>query len=50
MRTSRVVWSGLGAAVALAVAITLFTRFSLDDSLRRDEAIYAYGGQQLAAG
>ena len=50
MRTSRVVWSWLGAAVALAVAITLFTRFSLDDSLRRDEAIYAYGGQQLAAG
>jgi hypothetical protein len=26
------------------------TRFSLDDSMRRDEAIYAYGGQQLAAG
>src|SRR4051794_41821785 len=39
-----------GAVLALAVAVTLFTRFSFDDTMRRDEAIYAYGGQQLAAG
>ena len=29
---------------ALAVAVALFTRFSFDDTMRRDEAIYAYGG------
>jgi hypothetical protein len=40
----------LGGAFALAIAVALYTRFSLDDSLSRDEAIYAYGGQQLAAG
>jgi hypothetical protein len=40
----------LGALLALAVAVALFTRFSFDDTMRRDEAIYAYGGQQLAAG
>jgi hypothetical protein len=39
-----------GAALALAVAIALLTRFSLDDTLQRDEAIYVYGGQQLAHG
>src|SRR3954467_7175565 len=39
-----------GAVLALAVAVALFTRFSFDDTMRRDEAIYAYGGQQLAAG
>ena len=39
----------LGAIFALAIAVALYTRFSLDDTLRRDEAIYAYGGQQLAA-
>ena len=36
--------------LALAVAVALFTRFSFDDTMRRDEAIYAYGGQQPAAG
>ena len=40
----------VGAVLALAVAVALFTRFSFDDTMRRDEAIYAYGGQQLAAG
>ena len=40
----------VGALLALAVAVALFTRFSFDDTMRRDEAIYAYGGQQLAAG
>lgn len=33
-----------------AIAVALFTRFSLDDTLRRDEAIYTYGGQQLVHG
>jgi hypothetical protein len=40
----------IGPLLALAVAVALFTRFSFDDTMRRDEAIYAYGGQQLAAG
>src|SRR4051794_221630 len=39
-----------GGAVALVIAIVLFTRFSLGDNFWRDEAIYAYGGQQLADG
>src|SRR3954452_12831090 len=49
MRFSRGI-GRLGAVLALAVAVALFTRFSFDDTMRRDEAIYAYGGQQLAAG
>ena len=40
----------LCAGLSLAVAIALYTRFSIDDTMHRDEAIYAYGGQQLAAG
>jgi hypothetical protein len=49
MRLTRGIgWAG--AVLALAVAVALFTRFSFDDTMRRDEAIYAYGGQQLAAG
>jgi len=49
MRSTRGIgW--VGAVLALAVAVALFTRFSFDDTMRRDEAIYAYGGQQLAAG
>src|SRR5437763_17133251 len=39
-----------GAVLALAIAAALFTRFSIDDTLRRDEAIYTYGGQQMAHG
>lgn len=39
-----------GAAVSLAVAIALFSRFSIHSELSRDEAIYSYGGQQLARG
>src|SRR3954447_23441913 len=39
-----------GAVLALAVAVALFTRFSFDDTMRRDEAIYAYGGEELGAG
>jgi hypothetical protein len=36
--------------VAVAVAIALFTRFSVNIKMSRDEGIYAYGGQQLAHG
>jgi hypothetical protein len=36
--------------LVLAVAILVYTRFGIDDLLFRDEAIYAYGGQQLAEG
>ena len=39
-----------GGLLAFVVAVVLFTRFSLDDNFWRDEAIYAYGGQQLADG
>src|SRR4051795_9926908 len=39
-----------GGAAALVIAVVLFTRFSLGDNFWRDEAIYAYGGQQLADG
>jgi hypothetical protein len=36
--------------VALLVAVALFSRFSIDDTLSRDESIYTYGGQQQAEG
>src|SRR3954451_24030993 len=39
-----------GGVLALAIAIVLYTRFSINDNFWRDEAIYAYGGQQLADG
>src|SRR4051812_27064408 len=39
-----------GGAAALVIAVVLFTRFSLSDNFWRDEAIYSYGGQQLADG
>lgn len=32
------------------IAVALFTRFSMHDKLSRDEAIYAYAGQQQAEG
>jgi phage shock protein PspC (stress-responsive transcriptional regulator) len=38
------------AAASVAVAVLLFTRFSLGDILQRDESIYAYAGQQMARG
>ena len=44
----RVTWAG--AILALLIAVVLFSRFGIDDELRRDEAIYAYGGQQMAQG
>ena len=39
-----------GAAGSVAVAVALFTRFSIEGTLSRDEAVYAYGGQRLAHG
>jgi hypothetical protein len=40
----------LGALTSLAVAVALLSRFGIDDKLGRDQAIYAYGGQQMAHG
>ena len=40
-------------AAALAVALSaalLYTRYSINGSLSRDEAIYAYGGLEMAHG
>src|SRR5690349_15540172 len=39
-----------GGVAMLIVAAALYSRFSLDDWLRRDESIYLYGGQQFAEG
>jgi hypothetical protein len=39
-----------GAVGSLAVALVLFTRFSIYDSISRDEGIYAYGGQRMVHG
>ncbi|MGH3042467.1 MAG: ArnT family glycosyltransferase [Gaiellaceae bacterium] len=39
-----------GAAVTLVLAASLFSRFSLQTGLTRDESIYAYGGQQTVEG
>ncbi|MGH9173222.1 MAG: hypothetical protein ACRD1H_02630, partial [Vicinamibacterales bacterium] len=39
-----------GATVSLVIAVSLFSRFSIDGTLARDEAIYAYAGQQQAQG
>lgn len=36
--------------LSLGIGVALYTRFGFDDSLRRDEAIYVYAGQQLADG
>ena len=38
------------ALFVLAVAAGLFARFPITEELRRDEAVFAYGGQQLAEG
>ena len=48
-RASRVVPWAL-AVLSLVLAVLLYTRFSLDDLLSRDEAISAYGAQQWAHG
>src|SRR5437016_3375502 len=42
------VW--LGALFSLVVAVVLFTRFSIDARISRDQAIFAYGAQQLIKG
>jgi hypothetical protein len=39
-----------GALTSLAVAIALLSRFGINEKLGRDQAIYAYGGQQMAHG
>src|SRR3954468_7955657 len=44
----RLAW-GAGA-LALVVAALLYTQFSIEGNLSRDEAIYTYGGQQLVEG
>ena len=40
----------VGAVVTLAAAIALYSRFSEDDTLSRDESLYSYAGQQFAEG
>jgi hypothetical protein len=39
-----------GGVLSLLVAALLFSRYGIDGALARDEAVYAYGGQQLDAG
>lgn len=48
-RRTRVAAHVVGIIASLAVAVALFTRFGIDGYLSRDEAIYSYGGMQLAA-
>lgn len=40
----------LGALATFVSALALFTRFSLDGSLERDEAIYVYGAERFSHG
>src|SRR6516164_6393261 len=40
----------VGAVGSLAVALILFTRFTLYSALGRDEGIYAYGGIRMVHG
>ena len=39
-----------GGVASVVVATVLFTRFTIDGSMSRDESIYVYGGQQLSHG
>jgi hypothetical protein len=39
-----------GALLSLLVAAALFSRYGIDGALARDEAVYAYGGQQVDHG
>ncbi len=39
-----------GGVASLAISVAVFTRYSIDDTLKRDEAIYVYAGQQLTHG
>src|SRR3954454_15965700 len=47
-RAQLLAWGG--GALALVVAVLLYTQFSIEGNLSRDESIYAYGGQQLVEG
>jgi hypothetical protein len=40
----------IGLLLTLALAAGLYTRFSIDDRLSRDEAIWVYGAQQFVEG
>src|SRR6476646_9791806 len=42
------VW--VGALISAAAGLLLLTRYGIHGSLGRDEAIYAYSGQQVAHG
>lgn len=44
----RAAWAGL--LITLALAVGLFTRFSIDDRMNRDEAVWMYGAQQFVEG
>lgn len=43
-------WAFVPAVILLVLAVALYSRFGLDEELRRDEAVFAYAGQQLAEG
>src|SRR5436305_10842560 len=47
-RATLLTWGG--GVLAVLVGVVLFTRFGIHGNLFRDEAIYAYGGQQLVNG
>lgn len=50
-RVDRATWlRTAGGVAAVAVPVVLYTRYSVDGGLSRDEAVYAYGGQQLVHG
>lgn len=44
---ARAGWVTGGGLIAVVIATLLYTRFSLEGGLNRDESIYVYGGQQL---
>jgi hypothetical protein len=51
VRLDRAGWLNLaGGATSVVVAVLLYTRFSIDGTLSRDESIYVYGGQQMTHG
>ncbi len=51
LRLDREGWPKLaGASASVAVAVALYTRYSINGTLSRDEGIYAYGGQQMTHG
>jgi hypothetical protein len=51
VRLDRAGWLKLaGGSASVAVALALYTRFSIHGWLTRDETIYVYGGQRMAHG